>query len=61
MQHRAISACPLKYSLRICEFCLPPVADADRRDACGAKLSAGTPRREDYLFAGHSGGRRPAP
>ena len=32
MEHRAVSACPLKYSLRICEFCLSPVADADRRD-----------------------------
>ena len=36
MQHRAVSACPLKYSLRICEFCLSPVADADRRDAAKA-------------------------
>ena len=39
MQHRAVSACPLKHSLRICEFCLPPVADADRPDAAKAHTS----------------------
>ena len=39
MQHSAVSACPLKYSLRICEFWLSPVADADRRDAAKALTS----------------------
>ena len=39
MEHRAVNARPLEYSLRICEFCLPPVADADRRDAAKAHTS----------------------